>query len=150
MQVRRILFLCVANSARSQMAEGLARHVLGEAVLAESAGSRPSRVNPFAVRAMAELGIDLSEHTSKSVTTIDPEGVDLVVTLCAEEECPVFLGTAERRSWAMPDPDRKHETLTDAERLAHFRVARDAIRERLRALEAEWRSEQAGARAPTA
>ena len=86
---------------------------------------------------MAELGIDLTTHTSKSVSTVPPEGIDLVITLCAEEECPVFLGQAERRSWAMPDPDRKGEDLSDDERLGHFRVARDVIRERIRALIAE-------------
>jgi len=132
-----ILFLCVANSARSQMAEGLARDLYGAGVTVESAGSAPSRVNPFAIRAMAEAGIDLDSHSSKSVNTIDPEGVDLVITLCAEEECPVFLGNAERRSWAMPDPDRKNEVLSDEERLVHFRTARDAILARLQALAAE-------------
>ena len=137
MTYRHLLFLCVANSARSQMAEGLARERFGPGVVVESAGSDPSRVNPYAVRAMAEVGVDLSSHHSKSVTSIDPAGVDLVITLCAEEECPVFLGGAERRSWAMPDPDRKGESLTDEQRLQHFRVARDAIRRRLEALAAE-------------
>ncbi|MEO1269071.1 MAG: VOC family protein [Myxococcota bacterium] len=131
-----ILFLCVANSARSQMAEGLARHLLGDAVRVQSAGSSPSRVNPFAIRAMAELGIDLSAHTSKSVETIDPESVDQVITLCAEEVCPVFLSNAARMHWPLQDPDRKHEDLTDDERLHHFRVARDQIRARLEVLAA--------------
>jgi len=137
MKYRSVLFLCVANSARSQMAEGLGRALFGEGTVVQSAGSEPSRVNPLAVRAMAELGIDLDGHSSKHVLTVDPAGVELVITLCAEEECPVFLGSAERRSWAMPDPDRKHERLTDEERLQHFRVARDAISARLRALAAE-------------
>ena len=137
MPYRHLLFLCVANSARSQMAEGLARATFGGRVRVESAGSQPSRVNPYAVQAMAELGIDLHTHHSKSVETIDPRTVDLVITLCAEEECPVFLGAAERRSWAMPDPDRKHEDLTDDERLAHFRHARDQIAARVDALAAE-------------
>ena len=106
-------------------------------VTVESAGSSPSRVNPYAVQAMAELGVDLSEHSSKSVGTIDSADVDLVITLCAEEECPVFLGKAERRSWAMPDPDRKDEALSDDERLASFRLARDAIQRRLVDLVAE-------------
>lgn len=137
MQFDRILFLCVANSARSQMAEGLARDLFGDTVRVESAGSSPSRVNPYAVRAMADLGIALDGHASKHVDTIDdPDGVDLVITLCAEEECPLFLGDAVRMSWAMPDPDRKHEDLTDEQRLHHFKVARDAIRERLRVLAA--------------
>jgi len=131
-----VLFLCVANSARSQMAEGLARHVLGDAVRVQSAGSAPSRVNPYAVRAMAELGIDLGAHSSKSVETIDPASVDLVVTLCAEEVCPVFLSSAPRMHWPLTDPDRKHEQLTDEERLEHFRVARDQLLVRLEVLSA--------------
>lgn len=131
-----ILFLCVANSARSQMAEGLARHLFGDAVRVQSAGSEPSRVNPFAIKAMAEFGIDLGTHSSKSVQTIDPNGVDLVITLCAEEVCPVFLSRAPRMHWPLQDPDRKHEDLTDEERLQHFRVARDQIRARVEVLAA--------------
>jgi protein-tyrosine-phosphatase/catechol 2,3-dioxygenase-like lactoylglutathione lyase family enzyme len=131
-----ILFLCVANSARSQMAEGLARDLFGGAVRVQSAGSRPSRVNPFAVAAMEELGIDLSSHSSKPVDAIDPASVDLVVTLCAEEVCPVFLSDAARLHWPLQDPDREHEELTDDERLAHFRAARDQIRGRLEVLSA--------------
>jgi len=135
-QFDSILFLCVANSARSQMAEGLARKHFGDAVRVQSAGSAPSRVNPYAVRALAEVGIDAAGHTSKHVDTIDPATVDLVITLCAEEQCPLFLGEARRMSWAMPDPDRKDEDLTDEERLHHFRVARDAIAQRLEVLAA--------------
>jgi protein-tyrosine-phosphatase/catechol 2,3-dioxygenase-like lactoylglutathione lyase family enzyme len=129
-----VLFLCVANSARSQMAEGLARDLFGEAVRVQSAGSSPSRVNPYAIEAMAELGIDLSAHTSKSVQSIDPESVDLVITLCVEEVCPVFLSNAPRMHWPLQDPDRKHEDLTGEERLHHFRVTRDQIRARLEVL----------------
>jgi len=131
-----VLFLCVANSARSQMAEGLARHLFGDAVRVQSAGSEPSRVNPFAIKAMAELGIDLGTHSSKSVQTIDPDSVDLVITLCAEEVCPVFLSRAPRMHWPLQDPDRKHQDLTDEERLQHFRVARDQIRARVEVLAA--------------
>ena len=131
-----VLFLCVANSARSQMAEGLARATFGDAVRVQSAGSAPSRVNPYAVRAMAELGIDLGAHSSKSVDTIDPAGVDLVITLCAEEVCPVFLSDAARLHWPLQDPDRKHEDLSDEQRLEYFRVARDEIRSRIEALAA--------------
>lgn len=131
-----VLFLCVANSARSQMAEGLARDLFGDAVRVQSAGSKPSRVNPFAVQAMAEIGIDLGAHRSTSVQTIDPESVDLVVTLCAEEVCPVFLSSAPRLHWPLQDPDRKNEDLTDEERLQHFRVARDQIWTRLEVLAA--------------
>jgi arsenate reductase len=83
---------------------------------------------------MAELGLDLTRQTSKSVDTIAPESVDLVITLCAEEVCPVFLGDVRRLHWPMQDPDRKGEELTDEERLAHFRVARDAIAARIEEL----------------
>ena len=133
MKKLRILSLCVANSARSQMAEGLARARMGDAAEVRSAGSAPTRVNPFAIQAMAELGIDLSTHASKNVADIDPSEVDVVITLCAEEYCPVFLGAAQRLHWPLIDPDRKHEVLTDAERLAFFRAARDEIRSRIEA-----------------
>lgn len=136
MRFDSVLFLCVANSARSQMAEGLARHHFGDAVRVQSAGSAPSRVNPFAVRAMAELDIELEGHTSKSVDTIDPSTVDLVITLCAEEVCPVFSSEPLRLHWPLPDPDRKDEDLTDEERLQHFRVARDQLRARIQVLAA--------------
>ncbi len=131
-----ILFLCVANSARSQMAEGLARHLF-PGLRIQSAGSRPSRVNPFAVEVLAELGIDASTHTSKSVETIDPATVDLVVTLCAEEVCPVFLGKAERLHWPIPDPASDDPSLT-SEALRHrFRQGRDTILAKLQAFGAE-------------
>lgn len=135
--VRSVLFLCVANSARSQMAEGLARTLFGPEFVIQSAGSSPSRVNPFAIKAMAEVGVDITDQTSKSVDTIDPESVDLVITLCAEEVCPVFLGSAARLHWPLQDPDRKDEDLTDDERLEHFRIARDEIRRRLDAFRQE-------------
>lgn len=123
----RLLCLCVANSARSQMAEGLARAFHGVEV--QSAGSHPSRVNPHAVAVLAELGIDISRASSKSVDTIDPETVDTVITLCAEEVCPVFLGKARRVHWPLPDPaaaEGDAAAIRDA-----FRTTRDEIRRRL-------------------
>jgi arsenate reductase (thioredoxin) len=107
-----ILFLCVANSARSQMAEGLARHMLGPDVTVLSAGSAPSSVNPHAVEAMAELGIDISGQHSKSVEEIDVKALDLVVTLCAEEVCPVLPGWVRRLHWPIPDPASKDSTIS--------------------------------------
>ena len=109
---RGLLFLCVANSARSQMAEGLARAMFGDAVRVQSAGSRPSRVNPHAIAVMREVGIDITGHASKSVQDIDPATVDVVVTLCAEEVCPVFLGQAARLHWPIPDPASDDPALT--------------------------------------
>ncbi|MCK6531945.1 MAG: arsenate reductase ArsC [Polyangiaceae bacterium] len=126
-----ILFLCVANSARSQMAEGLARSIFGDRAAVQSAGSEPSVVNPWAIEVMREVGVDLSSHRSKSVQSIDPETVDTVITLCAEEVCPAFLGKARRLHWPIPDPASKDASVGPAEMLARFRTARDTLREKL-------------------
>jgi arsenate reductase (thioredoxin) len=129
-----VLFLCVANSARSQMAEGLARARFGDALRVQSAGSRPSRVNPYAVEVMGEIGVDLSAHRSKDVAGVDPTTVDAVITLCAEEVCPVFLGAARRLHWPIEDPASDDPGLSREETLARFRTARDEIRRRLEGL----------------
>ncbi len=131
MRPRHVLFLCVANSARSQMAEGLARARFGDTVRVSSAGSRPSRVSPYAVDAMRELGVDLRSHRSKSVDEIEPAGVDLVVTLCAEEVCPAFLSKAARCHWPIEDPATDDPSVAPDAIRARFRVARDSIRARL-------------------
>jgi arsenate reductase len=128
--VKKILFLCVANSGRSQMAEGIAKSLLGAKGLVQSAGSKPSSVNPFSIKVLAEIGIDISGQYSKSVADIDPSTVDTVITLCAEEECPVFLGKAERIHWPLPDPGKGART--DEEKLKSFREVRDEISRRLR------------------
>lgn len=128
--MNRILFLCVANSARSQMAEGLARSLLSN-VEVMSAGSRPSKVNPYAIEALAEQRIDISGHRSKSVDEIDPRQVDWVITLCAEEVCPVFPGRVRRLHWPIPDPASDDPSLTPDEMRARFRTARDRIKEKL-------------------
>lgn len=132
--MKRILFLCVANSARSQIAEGLARHMLGGQAQVQSAGSQPSRLNPLAVEAMAELGIDISAQYSKSVDDVAAEQLDLVVTLCAEEVCPVLPGRVERLHWPIRDPARLDDKAPHEEKLNAFRVARDEIGRRLEAL----------------
>ncbi|MBK9072758.1 MAG: arsenate reductase ArsC [Myxococcales bacterium] len=126
-----ILFLCVANSARSQMAEGLARKLFGARIAAQSAGSAPSTVNPYAIEVMREVGIDLSAHHSKSVLAIDPATVDTVITLCAEEVCPVFLGDARRLHWPIQDPASPDASIPREEMLTRFRAARDQIQGRL-------------------
>lgn len=126
-----ILFLCVANSSRSQMAEGLARRRFGHRAHVESAGSQPTRLNPLAVQAMAEVGIDISRQVAKSVDTVDPAAIDTVITLCAEEVCPTFLGGAERVHWPLPDP------AVEPADLNRFRAARDEIGRRLDAFARE-------------
>jgi arsenate reductase (thioredoxin) len=122
----RILFLCVANSARSQMAEGLARNLLGPGVEVLSAGSAPSRLNPHAANALMEIGIDITHQRSKGVETIEPAGIDLVITLCAEEVCPVFLGRARRLHWPLPDPAAGGDVAPQ-----RFREVRDELRRRI-------------------
>lgn len=124
-----ILFLCVANSARSQMAEGLAKSLLGAKINVLSAGSKPSRINPFAIQVMKEIDIDISGQTSKSVESISPNLVDLVITLCAEEVCPIFLGKAKRLHWPLPDPATPQAT--EEAQLDLFRKVRDEIHARL-------------------
>jgi protein-tyrosine-phosphatase/N-acetylglutamate synthase-like GNAT family acetyltransferase len=150
----RILFLCVANSARSQMAEGLARHLFGQAAEVQSAGSQPSRVNPWAIEVMREIGIDIGGHASKSVNGVDPASVDMVITLCAEEVCPVFLSQARRLHWPIPDPasdDPGPGLGRDREEmLARFRQARDTIRGKLEALQRELRGTAPALRPATA
>lgn len=126
-----VLFLCVANAARSQMAEALARSLFGDRVSVQSAGSMASRVHADAVAAIAERGIDISAAKSKSVDTIDPAGVDVVITLCAEEVCPLWPGQIERLHWPLPDPAGVSDA---AERLQRFRETRDEIERRLKQL----------------
>jgi arsenate reductase (thioredoxin) len=127
-ETKSVLFMCVANSARSQMAEGLGRMIFGNRVHVQSAGSEPSIVNPYAIEVMREIGVDLTKHHSKSAQTIDPASVDTVITLCAEEVCPVFLGKARRLHWPIPDPASKDPSIAREELLLRFRTARDTIR----------------------
>lgn len=124
-----LLFLCVANSSRSQMAHGLARKLFPETVGVSSAGSSPSGVNPFAVEAMAKLDIDISTHTSDDVADVDPQQITHVITLCAEEVCPVFLGDAARYHWPHQDPAAV--TGSREEKLASFCNVREQIKAKL-------------------
>ncbi len=134
MNMKKILFLCVANAARSQMAEGLARHLFGEEAEVLSAGSMPSKLNPLAVTAMAELGIDISSHYSKAVSELDAASFDLVITLCADEVCPVLPGKVQRLHWPIGDPAGVDPALGPEKALATFRTARDQILQRLKVL----------------
>jgi arsenate reductase len=129
---RGVLFLCVANSARSQMAEGLARFLAPPDVMVWSAGSKPTRVRPEAIAALAEIGIDISGHRSKSVSEVPAGEIDTVMTLCGEEECPVFLGGARRLHWGLRDPASVGGS--DADRADAFRHTRDELRRRLAAV----------------
>ncbi len=127
----KVLFLCVHNSARSQMAEAFLKAEAGDRFKAESAGLEPGRLNPFVVRAMAELGIDISRNLTKSVFDLRATGrtFDSVVTVCskeAAERCPVFPGKVERHHWPFDDPSGF--TGSEEEIMAGVRRVRDEIR----------------------
>lgn len=114
------------------MAEGLARYILGDKVQIESAGSKPTQVNPFAIKALKEIGIDISKQYSKTADQLSDEfraGLNYIVTLCAEEVCPVYITKAKRLHWPLPDPAGKGAT--DDEKLEFFRTTRDEIRKRI-------------------
>lgn len=123
----RVLILCTGNSARSQMAEGLLRHIAGEWMEVYSAGSKPSVVNPFAIQAMNLRGIDISVHRSKHLSEFLNQPFDYVITVCdqAAESCPVFPGPAVRVHWSFPDPAAV--TGDDAAKLAAFTRVRDDL-----------------------
>jgi arsenate reductase len=134
----KILFMCVANSARSQLAEGLARRLFPRAEI-ESAGSEPTRLNPYAIEAMKEVGSDISKNNSKSCQDLDPEfmdNLDYVITLCAEEVCPVVVSKAKRLHWPIPDPASK-EALSPEQFRRRFREARDVIQAKLEQFKSE-------------
>jgi arsenate reductase len=121
-----VLFLCVANSARSQMAEGFARTMAPPGVAIYSAGSAPGGLNQYAVRVMAELGIDITGQRSKSTDEIPKGEIGTVVTLCAEEVCPVFPGNVRRFHWPVQDPVAAAGA--DEEIIVGFRRVRDQIK----------------------
>ena len=129
--VRRVLFVCTHNSARSQMAEGLLRALGGDEFEAASAGTEAGGLHPLAIQAMAEVGIDISMQESKTIERYLGETFDLVVTVCddAAESCPVFPNARERRHWSFPDPSRA--TGDDEQRFARFVSVRDAIARRI-------------------
>lgn len=125
----KILFLCVANSARSQMAEGLARDLYGSNAIVASAGSEPSKVNPFAIRAMKNIGIDITSHHSKPISEVLSHDIDLVVTLCADEVCPIVPTSTKKEHWPFKDPAAASGTEEDI--LTSFELIRDQIKAQL-------------------
>ncbi|MBE3591085.1 MAG: arsenate reductase ArsC [Firmicutes bacterium] len=127
---RRVLFLCTANSARSQMAEAWARALHGEAIEAHSAGTRPTAVHPLAVAVMREAGIDISGQRAKSLEEFLGQPFDAVITLCgdAQEACPAFPGAARTIHRGFPDPAAAAAKGTPEEALAAFRRVRDELR----------------------
>jgi len=135
---RRVLFLCTHNSARSQMAEAYFRSIAGDRYEVASAGTEPSRVHPLAIRAMQEIGLDISHQTAKPVKPFLGEGWHYVITVCdhANEYCPIFPFPAQRLHWSFPDPSQA--TGTEEERLQVFRRVRDELCLKIHA----WLAEQ--------
>ena len=129
---KRVLILCTGNSARSQMAEGLLRYLGGERFEVHSAGTKPGSVNPLAIEAMREIGIDISSHRSKAVAEFEGEQFATVVTVCdsAAEQCPIFPGAPRRMHWSLPDPAAS--TGTHDEKLEVFRRVRNELEARIR------------------
>jgi arsenate reductase len=129
---KRVLFVCTHNASRSQMAEGFLRVLASDLCEAASAGTDPTQVHPLAVRAMAEIGVDLASRISKHVDTCVDQPWDYVVTVCdkAKEHCPVFPTATHRLHWSFDDPSKA--TGTEDERLRTFRRIRDEIRGRIR------------------
>lgn len=128
----RVLFLCTGNSCRSQMAEGWARHLKGGLIEPYSAGTKTLGLNPNAVRVMAESGVDISKHTSKTLDALNSITFDWVVTVCdhANEACPIFPGKTRRLHVSFDDPPKLAEHATsEEEALNHYRRVRDEIRE---------------------
>jgi arsenate reductase len=128
---KKVLFLCTENSCRSQMAEGILRHLMGDKFEVESAGTIPSVVNPMAIKVMAEIGIDISGHRSKSVDEFQGLNFDFIITTCdaAREACPVFPGKARRLHWSFNDPAKVEGS--EDEILSAFRKIRDEIKQRI-------------------
>jgi arsenate reductase len=127
----RVLFLCTHNSSRSQMAEGLLREMAGDRFDVFSAGTEQDRVHPLAIEAMRERGIDISEHSSKTLDAFAGQRFDYVITVCdqANESCPIFPGEAKRMHWSFDDP--RAAAGSEEEQLRAFRRVRDEIEERL-------------------
>ena len=128
---RHVLFLCVANSARSQLGEGIGRMLAPEGVKVSSAGSEPTRVRPQAIAVMKEIGVDITSHESKAMDDV-ARPVDAVITLCAEESCPAWLEKAWRLHWPLLDPAGSGSS--EEEEMEAFRAARDELHKRLQVL----------------
>ena len=132
MEKKRVLILCTANSARSQMAEGLLRHDASDRFDVESAGTKATHVRPEAIRVMQEVGIDISGHRSKTVDEFAGQNFDYVLTVCdnAKETCPIYPGHTNRLHHSFEDPAAVEGS--EAERLVAFRRVRDQLRAFLR------------------
>ena len=130
----KIIFICTGNACRSQIAEGLMRHLASDKFEVYSAGSHPTKVHPAAITVMKEIGIDISSHTSDPISLFINKSMNIVVTVCdnANKACPVFPGKVERIHWSVEDPFKNLDSST--EDLVDFRKTRDELTERMKNL----------------
>jgi arsenate reductase len=130
---KRVLFLCTANSCRSQMAEGIINHLFGDKIAAFSAGTQATYVNPTAIEVLKEIGMDISGHRSKNLSEFDGQTFDYVITLCgsANETCPLYIGGTKKMHIGFDDPAKAQGTKEEV--LREFRLVRDEIKEKLTA-----------------
>ncbi len=129
---KKVLFICTGNSCRSQMAEGLLRHLAGDRFQVYSAGTHPSRVHPMSIAVMSEIGIDISTHTSDPIDSYLHAGIDIVITVCdqANRLCPTFPGQVERIHWSIDDPFRNWDS--NPAHLTPHRDTRDIIHKHIK------------------
>ena len=130
---KRVLFVCTANSCRSQMAEGIINYFLGDKIVAVSAGTESTYVNPTAIEVLQEIGIDISKHQSKNLSAFDGQTFDYVITLCgsANETCPLYIGNTKKTHIGFDDPAKAHGMKEEV--LCEFRRVRDEIKDKLTA-----------------
>jgi len=132
MNKKKVIFICTGNACRSQMAEGLLRHMAGDKFEVYSAGSQPSRLHPASVAVMAEWGIDIARHTAEPIDDYLETGIDIAITVCdnAQQSCPTFPGNVEQIHWGLDDP--YHGWGSDPEDLPPYRETRDELKERIK------------------
>ena len=131
MDKKKVIFICTGNACRSQMAEGLLRHMAGDKFEVYSAGSHPSRLHPASVAVMAEWGIDIARHTAEPIDDYLETGIDIAITVCdnAQQSCPTFPGNVEQIHWGLDDP--YHGWGADPEDLPPYRETRDELKKRI-------------------
>ena len=132
MNKKKVIFICTGNACRSQMAEGLLRHMAGDKFEVYSAGSHPSRLHPASVAVMAEWNIDITHHTSEPINDYLETGIDIVITVCdnAQQICPTFPGNVKRIHWGLDDP--YHGWGAEPEDLLPYRETRDELKDRIK------------------
>ena len=131
MDKKKVIFICTGNACRSQMAEGLLRHMAGNKFEVYSAGSHPSRLHPASVVVMAEWGIDIARHTAEPIDDYLDIGIDIAITVCdnAQQSCPTFPGNVEQIHWGLDDP--YHGWEADPQDLPPYRETRDELKKRI-------------------